>query len=114
MLRSLLEEQGYRIEVALRDADQNGAMDIELTYRSGHESESAGDVLTELASLVGFTMAGCGYPTDKLIVHLRGEVYQAPMAECARCAFEMKTPTERNECLKGLWRTLGAKTEPSL
>ena len=113
MLRSLLEEQGYRFEVALRDADQSGAIDIELNYRSGHEGESAGDILTQLASLVGFTMAGCGYPTDQLVVNLRGKVYQAPMSECARCAFDTKTQAERIECLKGLWsNSLGARTEP--
>lgn len=104
MLQYLLQGQGYFFDVALRDLDNRGAIDLELTYRRGREAESAEEILNRVASLVGFIMAGCGYPTDQLVVHLRGKEYQARMSDCVRCAYDLKTEAERTQCLKGLWK----------
>jgi hypothetical protein len=103
MLQSLLQKQGYFFDAAWRDPANSGVVDLELTFRRGPEAESAEDILNRVAALVGFTMAGCGYPTDQLVVHLRGQVYQAQMSECKRCAWDLKTEAERAECRKGLW-----------
>jgi len=107
LMQFVMEQKGYGYDVGMGDYDQNGVIDVSFKYLSGHEDKSDEDILADLAEAMGVTMAGCGYPIDKLMVSLRGTQYLALMSDCAKCVYTEKgIEPEPRDCAKAVWKKI--------
>ena len=107
------QKAGIKIEIAIRDVNNNGLPDFVITYLSGHEGqtqeETIGYLLGHLTSNFGSVAKQCQFKTDLVILKIYTKVFQADSQDCVACLVLYESGASGENlvnCIENTWKAI--------
>ena len=105
-IKEMADKDGFKLEVAVEDDNNNGIPDFVITYISGHEDETVAFLVGYVTSCVGGACDGASFKTDLVVLKVSDQVFKAKIEDCIKCVGLVKKNAPKEEignCIISAW-----------